>query len=106
MTQNVTSEDFKAEVLEASGPVLVDFSATWCGPCRAIEPMISKLAEEFEGRVKVVKLDIDDAPDVAQEYNIRGVPTLLFIKGGEEFDRVVGASLNEGQLREKLESLG
>lgn len=105
MTQNVTDSDFQTEVLNSSEPVLVDFSATWCGPCRVVAPIVDKLAEDYSSKVKVVKLDIDDAPNVTQEYGIRGVPTFVFFKDGEEVDRWVGANRKEADFREKLDSL-
>jgi len=72
--------------------VLVDFTATWCGPCKAIAPLVDQLADEFEGKMKVGKLDIDDAPGVAQRFGIRGVPTLYVFKGGEVVGKMVGAA--------------
>jgi len=102
MTKHVTSEDFQAEVVNSELPVLVDFSASWCGPCRAIAPVIDKLADEFDGKYKVVKLDIDESPSLAQEYQVRGVPTFIFMENGEEISRHVGAGMTEVQFREKL----
>ena len=87
----VDDSNFQSEVLDASTPVLVDFTATWCGPCRAIAPFVSQLANEYDGKVKVTKLDIDQAPGLAQKFGVRGVPTLMVFKGGEVVDRQVGA---------------
>lgn len=83
--------DFRREVLEADGPVLVDFTATWCAPCRAINPTVEALATEYKGRLKVAKLDIDDNQETAQLYGIRSVPTLLVFKQGKVVGQIVGA---------------
>lgn len=88
---NVNDLNWDTEVLQADVPVLVDFSATWCGPCKQIEPFVHQLADEFAGRVKVVKVDIDDSPGTAAKYGIRGVPTLKVFKGGEEVAHQQGA---------------
>lgn len=89
---NVNDVNFDSEVLKSSIPVLVDFSATWCQPCRAIAPLVNQLAGEFEGRVKVTAVDIDESPATAQKFQIRGVPTLLMIKDGKVVGQQVGAS--------------
>ena len=88
----VNDINFDAEVLKSEIPVLVDFSATWCQPCRAIAPLVNQLAGEYEGRVKVTAIDIDESPAVAQKFQIRGVPTLLMIKGGKVVGQQVGAA--------------
>jgi thioredoxin 1 len=75
--------NFDAEVLKSDQPVLVDFTATWCGPCRALAPIVDQIADELEGKVKVGKLDIDDSPMTAGKYGVRGVPTVMVFKGGE-----------------------
>jgi thioredoxin 1 len=87
----VNDLNFDDEVVKSDVPVLVDFSATWCQPCRAIAPLVDQLASEYEGRVKVTTLDIDESPGTAQKYMIRGVPTLIMIKGGEVVGQQVGA---------------
>jgi thioredoxin 1 len=87
----VNDMNFDSEVLASSVPVLVDFSATWCQPCRAIAPLVNQLAGEYEGRVKVTTVDIDESPATAQKFQIRGVPTLLMIKGGKVVGQQVGA---------------
>ena len=87
----VNDLNFDTEVLQSGIPVLVDFSATWCQPCRAIAPLVTQLAGEYEGRVKVTTVDIDESPATAQKFQIRGVPTLLMIKGGKVVGQQVGA---------------
>ena len=87
----VNDLSFDDEVLKSGVPVLVDFSATWCQPCRAIAPFVNQLAGEYQGRVKVTTLDIDDSPATAQKFRIRGVPTLLMIKDGKVVGQQVGA---------------
>jgi len=100
----LTDDNFEDEVLNADQPVLVDFWATWCGPCRQIAPIIEDLADEFEGRAKVGKVDVDENPQTAQEYGVRSIPTLLFFKDGEVQEQLIGVS-GKATLKEKLESL-
>ena len=88
----VNDLNFDSEVLKSNIPVLVDFSATWCQPCRAIAPLVNQLAGEYEGRVKVTAIDIDESPATAQKFQIRGVPTLLMIKDGKVVGQQVGAA--------------
>jgi thioredoxin 1 len=89
--QHVTVEDFEAEVLRSPQPVLVDFYATWCPPCKLIAPMLEQLAEEFAGRAKIVKVNVDDAFALAERFQIRGVPTWILFRDGQFVDRMVGA---------------
>jgi thioredoxin 1 len=91
VTAQVTDSNFKEEVLESEAPVLVDFWAPWCGPCRMVAPVVEEIAEQYEGKVKVVKLNTDENPNVASQYGIRSIPTLMIFKGGQRVDMVVGA---------------
>ena len=99
----VNDLNFDNEVLEAGVPVLVDFSATWCQPCRAIAPLVDQLAGEYEGRVKVTTVDIDESPATAQKFRIRGVPTLLMIKEGKVVGQQVGA-VPKAKIQQLIES--
>jgi thioredoxin len=87
----VSDKDFSVEVLQADLPVLVDFWATWCGPCRSIGPMVEELAKQFSGRIKVAKLNVDENPGIPSQYGVRGIPTLILFKGGKVLDQIVGA---------------
>ena len=88
-------KNFQEEVLDSKEPVLVDFTATWCGPCKALAPIVEKLADEFQGKVKVGKLDIDDAPEVTRKYGVRSVPTVMVFRGGEKKGTQVGVATRE-----------
>ena len=87
----VTDSSFKADVLESELPVLVDFWAPWCGPCRMVAPVVEEIAEQYKDQVKVVKLNTDENPNTASQYGIRSIPTLMIFKGGQRVDMVVGA---------------
>jgi len=88
---NVTDATFEADVLKSDVPVLVDYWAPWCGPCRMIAPIIDELAKEYDGRLKAVKLNTDESPTIATEYGIRSIPTVMIFKGGQKMDTVIGA---------------
>jgi len=86
----VTEADFQTEVLNATDPVLVDFTAVWCGPCRMVDPIVHQLADDWSGKVKVVKLDADQNPNILMQYGVLGIPTLMLFKGGEIKERLTG----------------
>jgi thioredoxin 1 len=89
-TVHVNETNFQNEVIESDRPVLVDFTATWCGPCRMLDPVVKQLAQDWDGKVKVVKLDVDDNPDLAMQYQVMGVPTLMLFINGQPSQRVSG----------------
>ena len=99
-----TDANFEAEVLNSDQPVLVDFWATWCGPCRTIAPTIEELASDYTGKARVVKLDVDNNPQTAMKYGIRSIPSLLFFKDGRPVDQMVGV-VPKKVLAEKLDAL-
>ncbi len=89
-TIKVTDQSFDNEVLKAKGPVLVDFWAEWCGPCRAIGPKLEEIAQEMAGHVTIAKVNVDENPDTPSKYGVRGIPTLIVFKNGKEVDQIVG----------------
>ncbi|HZK43774.1 MAG TPA: thioredoxin [Syntrophomonadaceae bacterium] len=100
----VTDKNFKQEVLESELPVLVDFWAPWCGPCKMVGPIVETLASENDGKILVAKLNVDDNKEVATEYGIRGIPTLAFFKDGAEVKRIVGAQ-GKPQLQKVIDEV-
>jgi len=99
----VTDSSFESEILKSNVPVLVDFWAPWCAPCRMIAPLVEQLADEYAGTVKVTKINIDDSPGAAQNYGISSIPTLMIFKGGEVVDRFVGVQ-TKNRLQEALDA--
>ena len=102
MEYKFTSADFEKEVLQSDKPVLVDFFADWCGPCKMMAPVVEQLAEELEGKAKVGKLNIDENMDIAEKYRVMNIPTFLIFKDGQEKERIVGA-VSKNELKNKLE---
>ena len=100
----LTEENFKNEVIESSTPVLVDFWADWCGPCRVIAPALEELAEAYNGKAIIGKLNVDEQPNLASQFGIRSIPTLLFFQNGEVVDQVIGA-VPKGAIETKLKNL-
>ena len=103
MELNITTENFES-LKNGELPLVVDFWATWCGPCRTIAPIIEELAGEYAGKINVGKCDVEENDDIAMEYGIRNIPTILFIKNGQAVDKFVGAT-TKAKLQEKFESL-
>jgi thioredoxin len=100
---SVTDQTFEAEVLKAPTPVLVDFWATWCGPCKMIAPIVEDIAGEYEGKLKILKLDVDENGGVAAKYSIMSIPTLGLFQGGELIERIVGYMPKE-QLKKRIDT--
>ena len=104
MLKEITDENFKKEVLESSTPVLVDFYAEWCGPCKAMAPALEEVSQEMAGKVKVVKVDVDANPEITTKYQIQAMPTLLLIKNGEVAGRHTGALVQKSKLEAWINS--
>jgi len=99
IVKNVNDNSFEQDVLQSDQPVLVDFWAAWCGPCRMIAPTVEAIAEKYNGTARVVKVDVDENPSISQRYGIKGIPTLILFKGGKEEERIVGATSKEALAR-------
>jgi thioredoxin 1 len=104
MALEITDANFEKLVLKAEKPVLVDFWAEWCGPCRMIGPVVEELHGEYEGKALIGKVNVDNNPNVSAQFGVRNIPTILFIKGGEVVDKVVGA-VPKAQLASKLDAI-
>lgn len=103
-TINVSDTSFESEVISSEQPVLVDFWAEWCAPCKMIAPIVEELSNEYQGQVKFTKVDVDENSEVAQKYGVRGIPTLLLFNNGAPVDQLVGA-LPKKTIKDKLENL-
>ncbi len=96
--------NFESEVMQADGPVLVDFSADWCGPCKKLEPIVHEIAEDYEGRIKVVKVDVDKSPSTAARFGVMSVPTVLLVRDGAVRDQMIGA-LSKQALADRVDKV-
>jgi thioredoxin 1 len=101
---NVTDADFEQEILKSDSPALVDFWAAWCGPCRTVGPVVEELADEYAGKVKVCKINVDDNKETPTKYGVRGIPTLMLFKDGQVVDQIVGA-VPKSRIKELLDKV-
>lgn len=104
MTVTATDQSFQEEVLKSDKPVLVDFWATWCGPCKIVKPVVEKLADQYAGKVKVVEVDVDQNPQVSGQFGIMSIPTLMFFKNGQPVKTMIGAQ-GEEALKHEFDSV-
>jgi thioredoxin 1 len=102
--KHITPDEFGSDVLHSAQPVMVDFYATWCAPCRAFAPVLDRVAGDYAGRINFVKVNLDEVPAIAQEYQVAAIPTELFFKDGKLVDRTLGA-MDEAGLRQKLDAI-
>ena len=100
---SVTNDTFETVVIQSPNLIMVDFWATWCGPCKIVAPVVEELAQEYAGKVNFAKVNTDENPDIASRFNIRGIPTLIFFKDGKVLDQIVGA-VPKAQLKSKIDS--
>ncbi|MFK7850238.1 MAG: thioredoxin [Akkermansiaceae bacterium] len=105
MATDLNEDNFQSEVIDSDLPVLVDFWAEWCGPCKMITPILDQLSADVEGTAKIGKVNVDDNRDLAVKYNVKSIPLLLFFKNGEVKDQIVGANVTKDQLKQKLAAL-
>jgi len=101
----ITDANFQDLVLNSEKPVLIDFWAVWCGPCRAVAPIVEEIAEEYDGRAVIGKIDVDSNRDTAMKYGIQAIPTLFLVKGGEVVDKIVGNVADKNNIKAKLDAL-